>query len=134
MEYQILTETSSNLYFVEKEIQETLPELSKIGSKDDMSLSLVYDKSQLEMIYPRLLDWQIENIEQLIKIQEERIANYQTKKAEIEKTELEDKAKIEYSYAEAEIEKAETEKSRLIKRIDMLYEEKCGDNKDLQDN
>ena len=121
-------------YDVEKEIQETLPELSKIGSKDDMSLSLVYDKSQLEIIYPRLLDWQIENIKQLIKIQEERIANYQTKKAEIEKTELEDKAKIVYSYAEAEIEKAETEKSRLIKRIDMLYEEKCGDNKDLQDN
>lgn len=111
---------------VEKEIQETLPELSKIGSKDDMSISMVYDKSQLEMIYPKLLDWQIETIRNLIRKQEKRIVDNQAKKEELEKVELTKKVRIEYTYAEAELEKAELEKSRLVKRINTLLEELYG--------
>ena len=44
-------------------IQETLPQLSKIGSKDDMSIACIYDEEALPKKETYLVGWQRRNIE-----------------------------------------------------------------------
>ena len=51
---------------VVSEIEQTLPQLSKIGSKDDMSIAIVYNKEQLTTAYPKVLAWQIDSTQKSI--------------------------------------------------------------------
>ena len=41
------------------EIESTLPQLSKIGSQDDMSIAMVFDAEKVSMAVPKLIEWQI---------------------------------------------------------------------------
>lgn len=50
----------------QSELEDTLPKLSKIGSKDDMSLALIYDENRLPSIIPHLIKWQRDNIQREI--------------------------------------------------------------------
>lgn len=47
-------------------LTDTLPQLSKIGSKDDMSISCVYDETVLSRNIVSLIEWQKQNIERKI--------------------------------------------------------------------
>lgn len=47
-------------------LTETLPQLSKIGSKDDMSVACVYDEEVLSRNVVSLIEWQKRNIERKI--------------------------------------------------------------------
>ena len=48
------------------EIETTLPQLSKIGSQDDMSIAMVFNLAEVERLYPTMIEWQIENVKRLI--------------------------------------------------------------------
>lgn len=53
-------------------LEETLPQLSKIGSKDDMSIACVYDDVVLSRNVVSLIEWQKRNIENKIASLEQR--------------------------------------------------------------
>lgn len=53
-------------------LTDTLPQLSKIGSKDDMSIACVYDETILSQNVVSLIEWQKHNIESKIALLESR--------------------------------------------------------------
>lgn len=111
------------------EIKNTLPQLSKIGSKDDMSLAVVYNKERLVEAYPKFILWQIESTKRNISEINQRIIDKRLKISELEKVEIvTQKIQIEYNYANADIAKLFTEKIKQVKKIDILSNELYGEN------
>lgn len=47
-------------------IKDTLPQLSKMGSKDDMSVAIIYDDKILSDKVMRLISWQKNNVGDMI--------------------------------------------------------------------
>lgn len=95
-------------------LTETLPQLSKIGSKDDMSIACVYDESILSRNIVSLIEWQKHNVER-------KIADVEARKekvvADIEHfdaiEELSQKETIEKDYAVKEL-------ARIAKSLEIL--------------
>lgn len=88
----------------QKDIEETLPILSKKGSQDDMSLACIYDIDRLKKFNYKILSYQIDCIEkQLMNVQCE-IDILEDKVKTIENTENQ-KAIIERNYAIKDIER-----------------------------
>jgi hypothetical protein len=113
---------------VRDEIAATLPQLSKIGSQDDMSISLIYDSERVETIYPKLLDWQIESTKAAIDAINDKIVDARKRMSAIEQSgQLTRKAKIEFDYAVADLNRAYADKTKLVKRIDVISQELYGD-------
>lgn len=48
------------------EIEDTLPKLSKIGSKDDMSIACLYDEDKIKDVVKLLVSWQRNNVQKQI--------------------------------------------------------------------
>lgn len=114
---------------VVSEIEQTLPQLSKIGSKDDMSVAIVYNKEQLTTAYPKFLAWQIDSTQKSISAINKKIEEKKKRISDIEKIEVvTQKMTIEYNYAFADVKKLYQEKSKLVKRIDILSQELYGEN------
>ena len=111
------------------EIEQTLPQLSKIGSKDDMSVAVVYNKEQLVKAYPKFLAWQIDSTQKTISAINKKIEEKKRKISDIEKIEIvTQKMTIEYNYAFTDMKKLYQEKSQLVKRIDILSQELYGES------
>lgn len=95
-------------------LTDTLPQLSKIGSKDDMSIACVYDESILSSNVVSMIEWQKQNIER-------KIADIEARKekvvADIEHfdaiEELSQKETIEKDYAVKEL-------ARIAKSLEIL--------------
>lgn len=95
-------------------LTDTLPQLSKIGSKDDMSIACVYDESILSRNIVSLIEWQKHNVER-------KIADVEARKekvvADIEHfdaiEELSQKETIEKDYAVKEL-------ARIAKSLEIL--------------
>jgi hypothetical protein len=114
---------------VQNEIVATLPQLSKIGSQDDMSISLIYDSERVEAIYPKLLDWQIESTKIAIAVINDKIVDARKRISAIEQSgQLTRKTKIDYDYAVADLNRAYADKTKLVKRIDVISQELYGDD------
>ena len=114
---------------VVSEIEQTLPQLSKIGSKDDMSVAIVYNKEQLTIAYPKFLAWQIDSTQKSISAINKKIEEKKKRISDIEKIEVvTQKMTIEYNYAFTDVKKLYQEKSKLVKRIDILSQELYGEN------
>lgn len=114
---------------VVEEIQTTLPELSAIGSKDDMSVATVFNKEALTQVYPQLILWQIDSVKKSLDKLNERI-----EKRRIKITELETLVprtphqQIEHDFACSDIDRMVAEKAKIIKKINILFQELQGDN------
>jgi hypothetical protein len=114
---------------VYNEIATTLPELSKIGSQDDMSISLIYDSERIKAIYPKLLNWQIESSKAAVTAINSKIVDARNRISAIEQSgQLTRKAKIDYDYALADIKRAYADKTKMVKRIDVISQELYGDD------
>lgn len=105
-------------------LKEDLPKLSKIGSKDDMSVAALFDFNELQNARANLLQWQINRIDTKLSI-----ANSQ-KDALIEKRERLEPVKddsqqntIEYNYVLTDIQRAEQSIAVLEKQLSKLKEE-----------
>lgn len=93
-------------------IEETLPELSKRGSQDDMSLVCLYDETLLKANVNLLIDWQRKEVQTKINEINRKILELKSKKQSFEIVTITSKKDaIDFDYA-----KKELERSFLIKR------------------
>lgn len=100
-------------------LRETLPQLSKIGSKDDMSVACVFDDEKLTSQIAHLIQYQIglteaniEAVDARIKAAKEKIEAYANSDA------VDEKGQIEINYAKQKIVTANEERSKLQNTLD----------------
>lgn len=113
----------------EVSLQETLPQLSKIGSRDDMSVACVYDKGDLKYLYKKLVQWQVANVMTAVEEINARIANLKNKRNALQgKLISSEKTKIELQYATNDLDRAFLQKRNLVKKLDILLQERDGED------
>lgn len=106
------------------EIETTLPQLSKIGSQDDMSIAMIYNQEQVNEAYPKLIKWQISNVKRLIVEENEKIAKANKIQQALDMVEHPTKQNIiDLQYANADEKRAIESRSKLQGRLDTLLEE-----------
>lgn len=106
------------------EIKETLPELSKKGSQDDMSMAVVYNDETIVQNVPQLIAWQKSNIGQQIQQVDDRIGKLRDK-LEALNSQLQSfqKVKIEHDYAQKDLDQANQTRRTLEDKLAKLDEE-----------
>lgn len=108
----------------EHEIREVLPILSKRGSKDDMSIAVIYNEKKLRNMTNSLIQWQIDNILNHI----DRV-NQKIKEANILQESLESiptptkQDLINLQYARKDESNAFEERNRLQEKLELLKTE-----------
>ena len=102
----------------EDSIIETLPQLSKIGSKDDMSIAFIYDEKRLKNYMLQLINYQIDLVKDELNILSSRVATLKDTLNNLPK----DK-QIEINYAEKDIEKAEQARVKQLLKYDILMQQ-----------
>ena len=101
-------------------IEDELPQLSAIGSKDDMSVACVYDEDALRLNILIYIEYQIQIIKDSICHLDERL---QTLTLKLEDAECEidsEKARINATYAKQDIDRANESRQKLLERLDLL--------------
>ena len=105
-------------------LKEDLPKLSKIGSKDDMSVAAVYDYGELQSVREKLLLWQIDRIESKIRLASAQMENLIAKRDCLEPIKEESQQNtIEYNYVLTDIDRANQSIELLDKQLSKLKEE-----------
>jgi chromosome segregation ATPase len=96
------------------DIKETLPNLSSKGSKDDMSLAVIFDRKKIVANLKNYENWQYENLN--VKISE--------KQKHTEKIEKEKQSKlVQYESAKAKKAEKENEITKLLAEYETLKKE-----------
>lgn len=110
-------------------ITETLPQLSKVGSKDDMSMAIVYDDDMLTENVSYLIAWQKNNVgSQLAKIND-RILKLRDTITQLETQGLNSqKVMIDYQYAQKDLKRAFETKRSLVEKWNKFAKELNGDD------
>ncbi|MDE6551884.1 MAG: protein phosphatase 2C domain-containing protein [Muribaculaceae bacterium] len=107
-----------------KEIESDLPQLSKIGSQDDMSLSMIYDEEKLKEIYLKLIEWQISNVKRDIANEYCKIGKANKIQQSLESIERPTRQNlIDLQYANADEKKAIEIGGKLMVRLEVLMKE-----------
>ena len=100
-----------------QELKEDLPKLSKIGSKDDMSIAFIYDESNLFDLSKRLIQWQIQDTDKKIAAVKKKIEEKNRAKAALEDVKsTSEQAAIELGYAKSDLKRLNDEKESLQKK------------------
>lgn len=122
---QILkTIANSSMEEAKISLDEALPELSKIGSKDDMSIACVYDENRLTGVVPHLIRWQRNNVKEQIDVVNARIQSLLDKKKAFEEKTIKDKKdKIDFDYTVKDISRSLKAKEALIVKFDKFSKE-----------
>lgn len=111
-----------------QEIETTLPQLSKIGSKDDMSIAIVYNQDELSRLLPKFISRQIDSTKAKIENINNKILERKNKISQLESIEnVTKKVQIDYNYTYSDLNKLFTEKAGLVKRINILLNELYGE-------
>ncbi len=109
-------------------IVETLPQLSKVGSKDDMSLVCVYNDNILANCLKSLVTWQLKNVEASISSINDRIIRLSGKIDTLANTGMTtQKNVIDYQYAQKDIAKLFDQKQQLAERWNKFAQELYGE-------
>lgn len=112
------------------EIESTLPQLSKIGSQDDMSIAMVFDSEKVTMAVPKLIEWQISNIRRLITEESAKIAKANSIQQSLESVgSMTRQNMIDLQYANSDEKRAIETRTKLQSRLDTLMAE-LNDNDD----
>ena len=102
-------------------IQEDLPKLSAIGSKDDMSVAFVYDTKNLTSHITNLIQYQLQNVTDSIHRIDEKVKSLTNKLDSLADVSHQDeKSQIEATYAKQDIEIANENRQKLLIRFDSL--------------
>lgn len=106
------------------EIKTTLPQLSKIGSHDDMSIAMLFDSDKVKTTLPKLTKWQIANVKRMISEESAKIekANH-IQQSLVSVEHLTRQNKIELEYANADGKRAIETRTKLQARLDSLLNE-----------
>lgn len=109
------------------EIESSLPQLSKIGSQDDMSLAMVFDIERISMAIPKLIEWQISNVRRLIAEESDKIEKANSIQQSLELAgNMTHRNMIELQYANADEKRAIEARTKLQSRLDALLSEQKG--------
>lgn len=112
-----------------KRIIDTLPQLSKIGSKDDMSIAFIYDERELGICLNSLILWQKENVRLQIQKLNERILSLKKRIVSFDSKSLKTmKEQIDLDYATKELNKAFCLKNELARKHDKFLMEISNSN------
>ena len=104
-----------------KSIESDLPQLSKIGSKDDMSVAFIYNIDELKAHITDFIQYQIDIVKDAIHQTDERIRTLSDKLKSVGISILsDDKSRIEADYAQKDIERANENRNRLLLKYDIL--------------
>ena len=118
-----------------KSIEEELPQLSAIGSKDDMSIAFVYDIDALRTHILDFIQYQINLVTDNIHATDRRIEILTQKLNHVEITEnYSKKDKIEVDYARQDIERAKEGRIKLLLKHDALMSQLSIELAKLQNN
>ena len=105
-------------------IEEELPQLSAIGSKDDMSIAFVYDMDALRTHIADFIKYQIKMVTDSIHTTDNRIEQLTQKLHHVEVSEtFYEKDKIEADYARQDIERAKESRTKLLLKHDSLMQQ-----------
>ena len=104
-----------------KSIESDLPQLSKIGSKDDMSVAFIYNIDELKAHITDFIQYQINLVKEAIHQMDERIhaLSDKLKTAEIS-IHSDEKSRIEADYARQDIVRATENRYKLLIKYDLL--------------
>lgn len=106
------------------EIESTLPQLSKIGSQDDMSLAMLFYYQKVQAIYPTLINWQIKNVECQIQEEDKKLERVRQIQMSLEDVSCPTRQnQIDLQYANADEKRAVEAKERLEGRLNTLMTE-----------
>lgn len=103
-------------------IETDLPQLSKIGSKDDMSVAFLYNFDELKAYIMDFIQYQIDIVKESIHQADERIAKLEAKINSI-KSIPDEKTRIELGYAQQDTERAKEYRNKLIVKYDLLEQQ-----------
>ena len=104
-----------------KSIESDLPQLSKIGSKDDMSVAFIYNIDELKAHITDFIQYQIDIVKDAIHQTDERIRTLSDKLKSVGISILsDDKSRIEADYAQKDIERANENRNSLLLKYDIL--------------
>ena len=100
-------------------IESDLPQLSKIGSKDDMSVAFIYNVEELRVHLTDFIQYQIGIVIDSIRQTNERIQKLESKINSI--TSIPDeKTRINFDYAKQDLERANENRFKLLIKFDLL--------------
>jgi len=107
-----------------KSIESDLPQLSKIGSKDDMSVAFIYNIDELKTHITDFIQYQIDLVKEAIHQTDERILTLsdKLKTAEIS-IHSDEKSRIEADYARQDIVRANDNRIKLLYKYDLLMQQ-----------
>lgn len=107
-----------------KSIESDLPQLSKIGSKDDMSVAFIYNIEELKAHITDFIQYQIDIVVDSIHQLDERIAKLREKlKAAGVSIFSNEKTRIEIDYAHKDMERANIDREKLLYKHDLLMQQ-----------
>lgn len=111
------------------EIETTLPQLSKIGSQDDMSIAMIFDSDKVRLTVPKMIEWQIANVKRAIADESVKIEKANKIQQSLESVEHPTRQNmIDLQYANADEKRAIEARTKLQGRLDNLLKELKGDN------
>ena len=104
-----------------KSIESDLPQLSKIGSKDDMSIAFVYDIDELKARITDFIQYQIDIVIASIRQTDERIKiiSERLKTAGVSFF-SDERSRIEADYDQKDLERANENRNKLLVKYDIL--------------
>lgn len=113
------------------EIQTTLPQLSKIGSQDDMSIAMIFDSDKVCSAIPEMIEWQISNVRRLIAEESAKIAKANSIQQSLEAVgTMTRQNMIDLQYANSDAKRAIEARTKLQSRLDILLAELNGNDED----
>ncbi len=122
---QVLKEIDKNGHEqAQKSIEETLPELSKRGSQDDMSMVCIYNVGAMLNSVKLLIDWQRKTVLENIVAINRKITDLKAKKATYENVTItSQKEAIDFDYAKKELGRSFVLKRQLVEKYNRYSEE-----------
>ena len=107
-----------------RSIESDLPQLSKIGSKDDMSVAFIYNIDELKAHITEFIQYQIDIIKDGIHQIDDRIKKLSEKfKIAGVSNFSDEKSRIEVDYAHKDIERANENRNILLYKYDILMQQ-----------
>ena len=100
-------------------IESDLPQLSKIGSKDDMSVAFIYNIDDLKAHITDFIQYQIDLVKVSILQTDARIDKLTDKLKSVIDSD-DEKSRIEADYARQDIERANDNRNKLLIKYDLL--------------
>jgi len=118
-----------------KELKRSLPKISKVGSKDDMSVACVYDDSAKHAMFNYLINYQIDRYTKLFNEAEDKVLTLQKKIEEFGNPEkLDNSQKINYDYANKDLLRIEERAQKIRIKISNLKRENTNYRKEKIDS